>query len=83
MSADRDVTRIVRSWLREERHEDAGRVLDMVLAELDTTPQRRSWWPARRFPIMNSNRFSHCDRGRSCRPGCLPRAEVPAVVYGY
>ena len=54
MSPDRDVTRIVRSWLNEDRHEDADRVLNTVLAELDTTPQRRSWWSAWRFPIMNN-----------------------------
>ena len=41
MSADRDMTRIVRSWLRTDEHESAGRVLDIVLAALDTTPQRR------------------------------------------
>lgn len=54
MSTDRDVTRIVRSWLNEDRHEDADRVLNTVLANLDTTPQRRAWWPARRFPLMNT-----------------------------
>jgi hypothetical protein len=48
MSADRDITRVVRSWLRTDEHESASRVLDNVLAALDTTPQRRSWWPARR-----------------------------------
>ncbi len=51
MTADRETARIVRSWLREDEHESAGRVLDTVLARLDTTPQRRSWWPARRAPM--------------------------------
>jgi hypothetical protein len=55
MSTDRDVTRDLRSWLREDAHEDADRVLGLVLDQLDTTPQRRASWPARRFPIMNSN----------------------------
>lgn len=57
MSTDRDVTtRIVRSWLHEDAHEDADRILNLVLDEIDTTLQRRaSWWPARRFPPMNSN----------------------------
>jgi hypothetical protein len=32
-------------------------VLDMVLAELDTTPQRHAIRLARRFPIMSSNTF--------------------------
>jgi hypothetical protein len=55
MSSDRDVTRIVRSWMREDGHESADRVLDSVLDQLDTTPQRRAtWWPARRFHEMNS-----------------------------
>jgi hypothetical protein len=54
VSTDRDVTRIVRSWLNEDRHEDADRVLNNVLAEIETTPRRRSFWSARRFPIMNN-----------------------------
>ena len=54
MSADRDVTRIVRSWLHEDAHEDADRVLGLVLDEIDTTPQRRASWLAWRFPIMNN-----------------------------
>ncbi|MEK6190769.1 MAG: hypothetical protein AABM41_00430 [Chloroflexota bacterium] len=55
MSTDRDVTRIVRSWLNEDRHEDADRVLGAVLDELDATPQRRSAWSAWRDRFMNSN----------------------------
>jgi hypothetical protein len=47
--------RIVRSWLHEDRHEDATRVLDTVLAEVDTTPQRSSGGTAWRFSLMNSN----------------------------
>jgi hypothetical protein len=55
MSTDRDTTRIVRSWLRTDEHESADRVLDAVVDQLDTTPQRRfTWWPARRFPEMNN-----------------------------
>jgi hypothetical protein len=53
MSTERDVTRIVRSWMREDEHESADRVLDAVLDQLDTTPQRRAGWPAWRTPIMN------------------------------
>ena len=56
MSTDRDTKRIVRSWLRSDEHESADRVLDAVLDQLDTTPQRRAtWWPARRFPDMNNS----------------------------
>ncbi len=54
MSADRDVNRVVRSWLHEERHEDADRVLGAVLDQVDTTPQRRSTlWTAWRDSPMN------------------------------
>ena len=55
MSTDRDTTRIVRSWMQPDEYEPADRVLDAVLDQLDTTPQRRAtWWPARRLPEMNS-----------------------------
>jgi hypothetical protein len=54
MQTERDVTRVVRSWLRTDGHESADRVLDNVLDLLDTTPQRRSIWPARRFHDMNT-----------------------------
>jgi hypothetical protein len=53
MSSDRDTARIVRSWLRADEHESADRVLDAVLDQLDTTPQRRAGWPAWRTPTMN------------------------------
>jgi hypothetical protein len=55
VSTDRDVTRIVRSWLNEDAHEDADRILNLVLDEIDTTPQRSASWLARRFPGMNTN----------------------------
>ena len=45
MTAERDTTRVVRSWLRADEHESADRLLHTVLARLDTTPQRRPWWP--------------------------------------
>ena len=54
MSADRDVTRIVRSWLKEDAHEDATRVLNLVLEQANTTRQRRSRWPAWRLSPMTS-----------------------------
>ena len=47
-------TRIVLSWLREDGHENAERVLLLALDEVDTTPQRRSWWPAWRSERMNT-----------------------------
>jgi hypothetical protein len=54
MSTDRDVTRIVRSWLEEGVSALPDRVLDTVLDQLPATPQRRAWWPVRRFGEMNS-----------------------------
>lgn len=53
MSTDRDATRIVRSWLKEDAHEDATRLLNAVLDQVDTAPQRRASWLARRLPTMN------------------------------
>jgi hypothetical protein len=54
MKSDPDLARTVRSWLRTDENESADRVLDTVLGLLDTTPQRRSWWPTRRFAQMNT-----------------------------
>ena len=55
MTTERDPgTRIVLSWLREDAHENAERVLLRALDEVDATPQRRSWWPARRPMQMNT-----------------------------
>ena len=54
MSAERDVTRIVRSWLDEGVTQLPDRVLDAVLDQVPATPQRRAGWLARRFPFMNN-----------------------------
>ena len=54
MSAERDETRIVRSWLDEGVTVLPDRVLDAVLDQLPATPQRRARWLARRFPPMNT-----------------------------
>jgi hypothetical protein len=49
MTTERDPgTRLVLSWLREDAHENAEHVLLRALDVVDTTPQRRAWWPARR-----------------------------------
>ena len=53
MSTERDVTRIVRSWLEEGRTALPDRVLDTVLDQLPATPQRRAPWPVRRLLDMN------------------------------
>ncbi len=57
MTRRHELEGVVRSWLREDGHEDADRVLFSVLGELDTTPQRHASWLARRLPFMNSNTF--------------------------
>jgi hypothetical protein len=54
MSTDRDVTRIVRSWLEEGVTALPDRVLDTVLDQVPATQQRRSLWPPRRLSNMNS-----------------------------
>ena len=54
MSTDRDVERIVRSWMDEGVTQLPDRVLDLVLDQIPATPQRRAGWLARRFPIMNT-----------------------------
>lgn len=54
MSAERELERVVRSWLREDGREDADRVLTAVLTDIDTTPQRPpTWWPVRRYRTVN------------------------------
>jgi hypothetical protein len=53
VSTDREVTRIVRSWLEEGVTALPDRVLDTVLDQLPATPQRRAWWPARRLREMH------------------------------
>lgn len=54
MSTDRETTLAVRSWLEDGATRLPDRVLDAVLDQLPATPQRRSWWPARRFADMNT-----------------------------
>jgi hypothetical protein len=54
MPTDRDMTRIVRSWIEEGATALPERVLDAVLDQVPATPQRRSWWPSRRSSDMNS-----------------------------
>jgi len=53
VSTDRDMTRLVRSWIQTDAHESADRVLGAVFDRLDTTPQRRPLWRARRYNPMN------------------------------
>ena len=54
MHTDRETTRLVRSWLEEGATALPDRVLDAVLDQVPTTPQRSAWWPARRSPEMSN-----------------------------
>ena len=72
MSTDRDVTRIVRSWLDEGVTQLPDRVLDLVLDQLPATPQRRVSWLARTFALTNkTTRLA------------LAAAVVAALVFGF
>ena len=54
MSTNRDVDRIVRSWMDEGVRALPDRVLDAVLDQLPMTPQRRPRWSVRRLSEMHS-----------------------------
>lgn len=54
MSIDRDTTRTVQTWLLEDDHVSADRILDNVLAAVETAPQRRPEWWAQTFPAMSA-----------------------------
>lgn len=54
MSTDREVARIVRSWLDEGVTALPDRVLDAVLDQVPATPQRRTVWSARRYADVNN-----------------------------
>ena len=54
MTDDRDITRIVRSWLEEADPAFPERVLDDVLDHLPATPQRRARRPAWRLNTMTT-----------------------------
>jgi hypothetical protein len=57
MNTERDLTRIVRSWLEEGVTALPDRVLDAVLGQVPATRQRRAWWPAgRSLPLRSLRR---------------------------
>jgi hypothetical protein len=73
MTADRDATRIVRSWLEDGVTALPDRVLEAVLDQLPATPQRRATWPARRFSAMN----------RPLQIALIAAAILVAAIVGY
>ena len=55
MSTERNVAYLLRSWMRSDSDGTVDHVVDAILAEVDTTPQRRATrWPARRPIDMNT-----------------------------
>jgi len=68
-----EVRRVVRSWLSEERHEDASRVLGVVLNGLDTAPQRRAPGSAWRTSFVST----------TMRYGLAAAAVVIVAFIGY
>jgi hypothetical protein len=73
MSTERDVNRIVRSWLDDGVNVLPDRVLDAVLDQLPATPQRRASWLARRFSVMNNS---------TLRLGLAAAAAVVIAIIG-
>jgi hypothetical protein len=72
VSTDRDVERIVRSWLDEGVNVVPERVLDAVIGQLPATPQRRVSWLARRTPTLNTY----------ARLGLVAAAVLAVVIVG-
>jgi hypothetical protein len=74
MITDRDVIRVVETWLDEEVTVIPDRVLDAVLDQVPATRQRRASGLAWRFPIVNSSAF---------RFGLAAAAVVLLAFIGY
>jgi hypothetical protein len=72
MSADRDTTRVIRSWLDEGVTSLPDRVLDAVLDEIPAIPQRRRSWGAQAFPRI----------GRAARLGLATAAILFVAILG-
>ena len=73
MSTDNDVARSLGSWLKENRHEDADRVLDAVFHQLPATPQRQPLWRTWRPSLMNN----------MVRVAIVAAAAVMIAVFGF
>jgi len=77
VSTDRDVERIVRSWMDEGVTALPDRVLDAVLDQIPATPQRRAGWPARRFTTLSTYA-----RYGLVAAGIVLAAVVGIAIYG-
>ena len=54
MTTERETLRIIGSWMEDGRTRLPDHVLDAVLDQLPSTPQRRPGWSARRITHMNA-----------------------------
>ena len=54
MTTERETLRIIGSWMEDGRTRLPDHVLDAVLDQLPSTPQRRPGWLARRITHMNA-----------------------------
>ena len=88
MNGDREFDRFIEGWLSEPSPELEDRVLREVADRLPDTPQRRGWWPLRRFPlgIGAINRPAAYERSGSMEVSIvmtnLGRIAVLAVIVG-
>ena len=72
MSTENDVARSLGSWLKEDRHEDADRVLDVVFHQIPATPQHLPLWRAWRPSVMSN----------MVRVGIVAAAAVIVAAFG-
>ena len=72
MDAEKDVTHIVRTWLRTDDRPSADAVLEHVFFELETTPQHRVWPLAGMFGSLS----------RRARLGAAIAAAAVVVIVG-
>jgi hypothetical protein len=90
MSLDRDTTRIVRTWLENGSTALPDRVLDAVLSELPSTPQRQLAWSPRRTSKMAIRivalaailLLAIVGAALITTSGSVPRAPSPVAING-
>ena len=73
MNSERDTMGIVRSWLRDDGYDNGDRVLDAVLAGIDSVPQRHSRPMGLRWPSLNA---------RTLRYAVAAASIVAAAIFG-
>ena len=73
MTRQLDIDRILDGFLAEGTQELADRVLDAALNDIDSTKQRRAWWPPRRYAYMNTY----------AKAGLAAVAVIAVAIAGY